>query len=82
MKRYLWFGLAAIWVLIAVLNAGRGRGGVVIGFNAFAAAVFAALGVAQILTDRKGDDGKKAMRWAETGATAVAVLALLAVLFA
>lgn len=59
MKKWIvWFILAGIWVLAAILNALEQRN---VWYGIVAAAVFAMLGAAQYLCDEKGIITKKSM---------------------
>lgn len=81
MKRYiLWLILAAVWLAVAVLNLYSQRPGTVIGFNIFAAVVFAAVGTGQWIVVRKYDASTKWLRRIELAALVVVVLVLIAVL--
>lgn len=81
MKRYiLWLVLAAVWLAVAVLNLYSQRPGTVIGFNIFAAVVFAAVGTGQWIVVRKYDASTKWLRRIELAALVVVVLVLIAVL--
>ncbi|HIT94523.1 MAG TPA: hypothetical protein IAC43_05010 [Candidatus Faecivivens stercoripullorum] len=81
MKRYiLWLVLAAVWLAVAVLNLYSQRSGTVIGFNIFAAVVFAAVGTGQWIVVRKYDASTKWLRRIELAALVVVVLVLIAVL--
>ena len=81
MKRYiLWLVLAAIWLVVAMFNLYSQRPGTVIGFNIFAAVVFAAVGTGQWIAVRKYDASTKWLRRIELAALVVVVLVLIAVL--
>lgn len=62
MKKWSWFILSACWILAAILNAYDHRSGIVVGYDIFAAAVFAVLGVAQRVCGQKGEQGKRLMK--------------------
>lgn len=81
MKRYiLWLILATVWLAVAVLNLYSQRPGTVIGFNIFAAIVFAAVGTGQWIAVRKYGASTKWLRRIELAALVVVVLVLIAVL--
>ena len=73
-QKSMWFLLSGIWCVAVVSNSIDGRGPVVIGFNAFAAALFAALGVLQARSDKLGERGAKLMRWASRAVIALVVV--------
>lgn len=81
MKRYiLWLVLAAVWLVVAALNLYSRRSGTVIGFNIFAAVVFAAVGTGQWIAVRKYGASSKLLRRIELAALVVVILVLIAVL--
>ena len=79
-KWYMWLVLSGIWVLITNLNIFSERSGVVIGYDIFAAVIFAILGIAQYFCDKKGEAGKKQLRAIRVGAVLLAVAASVLVL--
>lgn len=75
-----WFLLSALSLLRALWSLWAGRGVVVVSFDGFAVALFAALGIAQNLCDAKGDAGKRAMGWIGLAAALLIVLVAAALL--
>lgn len=68
----VWFLLAILWAISAIISAFQSRSGIVIGFQVFATILFAVLGIVQTLCDRKGERGRRAIQL-------IAILAIIVV---
>ncbi len=79
-KKWVCFALSGIWLLAGVLNARDGKAMLVLWHNFGSAALFAVLGAAQLLLQKKGERGAKIFKRFEIAAFAIAVLAFIAVI--
>lgn len=70
----LWFLLSAVWIILTFFQVYQNGSGIVIGYNAFAAVLFAVLGVIQNVYEKRGKEGKKKMNQISLLAIAVVIL--------
>ena len=69
-----WFLLSVFWIVLAFYQVYQKGSGMVIGYNAFAAALFAVLGIVQNVCEKQGREGKKKMNQISLLAIAVVIL--------
>ncbi|HIY22002.1 MAG TPA: hypothetical protein H9841_08905 [Candidatus Flavonifractor merdigallinarum] len=69
-----WFLLSVFWIVLAFYQVYQKGSGIVIGYNAFVAALFAVLGIAQNVFEKQGQEGKKKMNQISLLAIAAVVL--------
>ena len=69
-----WFLLSAVWIVLTFFQVYQKGSGIVIGYNAFAAVLFAVLGIAQNVFEKQGKEGKKKMNQISLLAIAAVVL--------
>ena len=62
-KFYYCFIISAIWIIAAIANYYDGGNSFLVIYNLSAAALFITLGIAQFFLDKKGEKGKKLLKW-------------------
>jgi len=74
---YFWMVLSVLWALTALMNGLAHRPAGSVALNAFAAVLFAAMGVLSYILEPRGPNGKRFMRYASVAAIFLTIVTII-----